>query len=65
MNALTKFNQVMSRIYDAEIYMDKPYNDGLTGIELEKAIKERERYVVKVSELMKEAHRCMKQLSNV
>ena len=55
MDALQRLNEVMGRIEKAEVYMDEPYNERLTGKALEDAIQEREKFIPKLQELMREA----------
>ena len=57
-----KFNALMKRINKAEKYMDSPYYDKLEGQELEDAIKEREKFIPELQELMKEASKCFNKL---
>ena len=65
LSALNKFNEVWARYEKAIVYMDKPYNLGLKGAELESAIRKREKHVKGLRELMKEAHQCMNNLNQV
>lgn len=62
MKALQEFEQVMSRICKAEIYMDMAYKNGLTGEALEDAIKECEKFIPTLQGLLKQASRLMKEL---
>lgn len=60
---LQRFNQLQARIKNAEIYMDKTYNEKWTGEKLENGIKEREKHVLDLQNLFKEQSKILKELS--
>lgn len=52
---MNEHKDILQRLDKAKEYMDEPYNKGLEGEDLKKAIEEREKYIPYVLELMKEA----------